>query len=446
MNMYAKHRKAMMRRLPDGLVLLSGGGEVRRNNDVSCIFRQSSNFLYLTGVEEPDCSVLLDPKRRTSTLFIPKIDSKHRVWRGDVPGPAQARKLYGFPRVRYADTLPATLKDTKKGYRKIYADKTAWQSQRRALGGRHNDGGALREALRELRAVKTPGEIALMRRASRISSQAHIEAMRAARPGMREYEVQAVFEAACRRAGARHQAYPSIIAGGRHCAVLHYGKNDAVLKAGELLLIDAGAEIGGYAADITRTFPVGPRFTRRQRDIYAIVLAAQKACLGKARAGRTSAELHNHSARIIAEGLRDLKLLRGGTDGLVESGAVRLFYPHGLGHMLGLDVHDSDGGKKRKIPNPTKLPMRFVTRLEPGFVITIEPGVYFIRALLTDPKHRRKHRSAVDFGRADGYLGFGGVRIEDNIVIRPSGPSLNLTAVPKEIKDIEKLRAGGRRG
>ncbi len=438
--MFAKHRAALMRRLPDGLILLSGGREVKRNSDVSYTFRQSSNFLYLTGVEEPDYHLLIDPKRRSSTLFIPKISNAHRVWRGHAPSPAETRKLYGIDRVRYTDAVPAALKKQKKGYRRCYVNGPAWNGFKRSLRRLKNGAAALQDALQELRAVKNRGEIEFLRRASLISGRAHRAAMRSARAGMHEFEVQTVFEAECRRAGLRHLAYPTIVAGGANSATLHYERNDAKLKEGDLLLIDAGAELHGYAADITRTFPVGRRFTRRQRDIYSIVLETQKEGIRLARPGITSAELHVHSIRKIAEGLLDLKLLRGSLDELVESGAARLFYPHGLGHMLGLDVHDVSGGKRRKVRNPTKVPMRFVTKLEPGFVITVEPGIYFIRALLHDPKLRKKHRRAIDFTRAEKYLKFGGVRIEDNVVIRPSGPPRNLTRVPKEIADIEELR------
>ncbi len=444
MKMYAKHREALMRRLPDGLILLSAASEIRRNNDVSYVFRQGSDFLYLTGVEEPDFHVLIDPKRRSSTLFMPKIDNRTRVWRGDIPGPAEASRLYGISRVRYSDALESALKKQRRGYRKSYSGRASWKRFGKLLPGKKNGAGVLRDSLQELRAVKSPDELSLLRRANKIGGRAHRKVMRAARPGMYEYELQALFEAECRSSGLRHLAYPSIIAGGINSATLHYERNNALLKSGELLLIDAGGEARGYAADITRTYPVGRRFTRRQRDVYSIVLETQKECIRLSRPGITSAELHAHSMRRIAEGLRDLKILRGSLDDLVTNGAVRLFYPHGLGHMLGLDVHDGNGGKRRKAPNPAKVPIRYVTRLEPGFVITVEPGIYFIRGLLKDPALRRKHRRHVDFSRADSFLDFGGIRIEDDILIRARGGPVNLTRVPKEIAAIEKIR--GERG
>ena len=277
-----------------------------------------------------------------------------------------------------------------------------------------------------------------MKRAGEVSSRAHREVMKKTRPGMREYEVQAVFEAACLREGLRLLAYPSIVAAGPNAAVLHYHRNDALLGKDDLLLLDAGGEERGYAADITRTFPASGKFNRRQRDVYQIVLETQKACIERARPGIISAELHVFSMEKIAEGLKSIGLLKGDSSGLVESGAVRMFYPHGLTHMLGLDVHDVTGGLRRVIPNPMKVHVRFVARLEPGFVITMEPGIYFIPALINDPANRRRFRNSVNFSRVEKFLDFGGVRIEDDIVIRPQGTPENLTSAPKEIADVEE--------
>ncbi len=435
-NHYQSLRENLGRRLPDGLTLLSGGSYVPRNHDVDYVFRQKSDFLYLTGVEEPGCALLIDPKRKRHTLFMPRIDNNHRVWLGHVPSADEAKGLYGFSRVMYLDQLAGELKKARAGYKRAYSDDAAYKKAKDALK-LPNKSAALRDALDELRACKTEGELGLMRRASDVSGLAHKAVMKAARAGMREYEVQSVFESACLRAGLKHLAYPSIVAAGANGAVLHYHANNAELRDGDMLLIDAGAEFKGYAADITRTFPVSGRFTRRQRDVYSIVLEAQKRCIEAARPGVVSADLHVLSMRVIAEGLKSLGLLRGDTDGLVEGGAVRLFYPHGLTHMLGLDVHDVTGGKKRVMPNPTKVPVRFVAKLEPGFVITMEPGVYFIEALLKDPALRRKHKASIDFDKAETFLDFGGVRIEDDVVIQPEGPPLDLTDVPKEIADVE---------
>lgn len=440
---YSELRDALARRLPDGLILVSGGTMIARNNDVDFVFRQRSDFLYLTGVEEPGAFLMIDPRRRQHTLFIPRVDNNHRVWLGHVPSAEECKGLYGFSRVLYHDELAKAVKKARAGYRRAYADEAAYKLLKDSLK-LSNKAAALRDALDELRIRKTAAEIALMRRANEVSGRAHVEVMRRARPGMREYEIQAIFEAECLQSGLRHLAYPSIVAGGKNGAVLHYHRNDAVVRDGELLLIDAGAEHGGYAADITRTFPINGRFTQRQRDIYEIVLETQKRVIDAARPGVNSAELHVLSMRAIAEGLKDLGILTGETDGHVEGGAVRLFYPHGIGHTLGLDVHDTLGGKKRKLPNPTKVPVRFIAKLEPDFVITVEPGVYFIEALLHDPALRKKHKGSVNFDKAETFLDLGGVRIEDDVVVQTDGPPLNLTSVPKEIKDVEEVCAQGR--
>ncbi|MBI5629402.1 MAG: aminopeptidase P family protein [Elusimicrobia bacterium] len=435
---YRKLRRALARRLPDGLICLSGGAPLPRNHDVEFVFRQGSDFLYLTGVEEANCHLVIDPKSGREILFMPRIDSHHRVWLGHVPGAEEARSLFQVGETLYNDQLPGELKKLKARHRRAYANPSFHRKFRKSLG-LPNKPAALRDALDELRACKSAPEIELMKRANLVSGRAHAEAMRQTRAGQYEYQVQAVFEAACLREGLRHLAYPSIVAAGANSAVLHYHRNNTRLKEGDLLLLDGGAECAGYGADITRTFPASGRFTQRQKDIYSIVLETQNACIEKARPGVVSADLHVFSMARIAEGLKSLGLLRGEVSGLIESGAVRLFYPHGLTHMLGLDVHDVTGGKKRRMANPTKVPVRFVARLEPGFVITMEPGIYFIEALLRDPELRLKHKNSVDFEKADSFLNFGGVRIEDDIVIQEEGPPLNLTGVAKEIADVEEI-------
>lgn len=437
MNDRALHRQALRRTLPDGLILLAGGVEISRNDDVNYAFRQNSNFLYLTGVPDPGYFLLLDPKRGRDTLFIPQVDTRYRVWEGYVPEPREARARYSVNKVRYMREIGPELKEAKHGYRKCYIAPDDYHRFSKDLKGLKNLPGSLVETLQELRACKTPGEIELLQKANDISGEGHRAVMAKARHGMREYELQAVFEGLCISRGLKHQGYPPIMAAGRNSAVLHYRHNDAVLKKGDWLLIDAGAECEGYSADITRTFPVGGRFNRRQKDVYSIVLEAQKQCIGRARARAISGELHLHSLRILAEGLRSLGLLLGSTDDLVTSGAIRLFYPHGLTHMLGLDVHDSTGGQKRHLPPPPNVQLRFNARLEPGFVVTMEPGIYFNPALINDKELRRKYRRQVNFKMAESFLDFGGVRIEDDVVVQPAGPPINLTKVPKEIPEVE---------
>jgi Xaa-Pro dipeptidase len=437
-NHYLALRRALEKRLPDGLILIEGGKPIVRNFDVEYPFRQKSDFLYLTGFEEPGAWLLIDPKSGKHTLFVPKADEHHRVWIGELPSLEESRQRYGFSEARYHTDLEKVLKRAQIGHRKIYAETVARRELKKILK-LPVFSAELRDALDELRAVKTEGELDLLKRANRVSGQSHIQVMRRAKPGQYEYQIQSIFESECLNSGLNLLGYPTIVAAGKNAAVLHYNKNSAKIKAGELVLIDAGAECRGYSADITRVFPINGKFTAQQRDIYSIVLETQKRSIERSLPGVISAELHLGSMCLIAEGLKSIGILKGEVDGLVESGAVTVFYPHGLTHMLGLDVHDVTGGKKRRMPNPTKVPVRFVAKLEPGFVITMEPGIYFIKFLLESPKIREKYRGQIDFKKADRFLNFGGVRIEDDIVIQPHGPPLNLTRVPKEIDAIERL-------
>ncbi len=443
MDLYAQNRRDVMKRLPDGLIAVGSAPEILRNGDVNYFYRQASNFLYLTGIEQPGFALLLDPRKKREILFVPKLTQLHAVWLGHIPSKEEAAREYGIQDVRFLDELPATLKALRNGHRKCYAGKEILPRIKKTLGRTKIDAAGLDEAFAELRAVKKPGEIKKIRKANQVTTRGHLAAMRAARPGMYEYEVQAELEREFLRGGLFQKGYSSIVAGGKNSAVLHYHHNHSKLKAGDLLLIDAGAECLGYTADVTRTFPVSGKFTRKQKDVYEAVLAAHKKSMDKARPGITSLELHQYSCRIVAEGLRNLGILKGSTDELVESEAVRVFYPHGLTHMLGLDVHDVQGGKKRAIKVPGKKKVRFNAKLEPGFVITIEPGIYFIPALLNDPKVRRKHAGRIDFGKAEKFLDFGGIRIENDVLVREKGPPKDLTSVPREVKEIEKICSEG---
>jgi Xaa-Pro aminopeptidase len=430
-----------MKQLPEGLVVLSAAPEVLRNGDVHHRYRQGSDFLWLTGIESPGYALLLDPRRGEVTLFVPRPSPRHAIWLGPIPSLAEARKAFGIADVRRIDELPAVIR-RRTTRATIHADRHALRAVRRAAPQARVSSAALIEAIAELRVVKDAGEIALLREASAATAAGHAAAMRRARPGWFEYQVQAELEREFARAGCTQVGYGSIVAAGANAAVLHYQANEARLRRGELLLVDAGAECHGYTADVTRTFPVSGRFTARQREVYEIVLAAQERCIDAVRAGRTSLDLQRLSEEVLAEGLRGLRLLKGGVDELVETEAVRVFYPHGIGHSLGLDVHDVEGGKRRRLPRPRFARVRFRARLEPGFVITIEPGIYFMPALLHDPGVRRRHRGRVDFARAEAYLPLGGVRIEDDVVVRRSGPPQNLTRVPKTVAAVEAACGG----
>lgn len=430
------HRRALMRLLPDAPILLAAAAPARRNGDTDYRYRQDSSFLWLTGVEAPGYALLLDPRRGEEWLFCPRLTQRHAVWSGHVPSLAEARRRYGIAAVHH-DELAKRLRTLSRGHRLVHADRRSQALARKAAPSARLDRAALEDALAELRIVKDAGELALLERASAATALGHRAAMRAARPGRFEYQVQAELEREFLRAGCPDTGYASIVAGGRNGGVLHYTANDARLRKGDLLLVDAGAERHGYTADVTRSFPVSGRFTPRQRAVYEVVLACQERAIDAARTGVTSMELQRRSEEWLAEGLRELGLLRGSVSELVESAAVRVFYMHGIGHTLGLDVHDVDGGRRRRLRQGRSGRLRFRARLEPGFVITIEPGIYFNPALLFDRELRTRHRGRIDFARAERFLPLGGIRIEDDVVVQRSGPPRNLTRVPKRVRDVE---------
>jgi Xaa-Pro aminopeptidase len=441
-DMTRAHRRALATHLSDGIIVLSAAPEAVRNGDVNHRYRQDSDFLWLTGVQEPGYALVLDPRRGEETLFVPKLTQQHAVWMGRIPSLGEARAAFGVSDVRYRDDLPNALAKRTRSQRNVYSDRRSYPLVRRVAPRARDLRALLREALDELRLFKDVGELTLLRKAGIATDNGHRAAMRLARPGLFEYQVQAEMEREFHLAGCALLGYNSIVAAGRNGAVLHYHHNTDKLRSGDLLLIDAAAEYRGYTADVTRTFPVSGRFTRQQRDVYEVVLAAQERCIDFARAGHTTMDLQYLSETILAEGLRGLGLLRGSVDELVKTRAIKVFYPHGIGHTLGLDVHDVRGSKKRVLPNRRDSKLLFRARLEPGFVITVEPGVYFIPALLNDPEVRKKQRGRVNFAKAETCLELGGIRIEDDVVIRKEGPPLNLTLAPKSVASIEAACAG----
>jgi Xaa-Pro aminopeptidase len=267
----------------------------------------------------------------------------------------------------------------------------------------------------EMRLIKSADEIELMQRAADIAAEAHIEAMKAARHGMKEYEIEALIEYHFRKNGAAAPAYTSIVGSGANATVLHYVSNDATLHDGDLLLIDAGAEYRGYASDITRTFPINGRFTEAQRDIYDLVLSTQIACVERVRPGQSVDELKNYSIELLTEGMVRLGLLKGDPVELIKEEKYKQFYMHGLGHFLGLDVHDVG---RYHIKDEAR-------RLAPGMVMTVEPGIYISVDARDVPEK---------------YLGIG-VRIEDDVLVTDNGPRVLSSKAPKQAEEIEALMA-----
>lgn len=416
----------------DSVAIISSAREATRSNDTHYRFRQDSDFYYLTGFDEPEAIAVIAPghKEHPFTLFVRPRDPEREVWDGRRAGVEGAKEKYGadaaFPVAEFNEKLNDLLGGVSNLYYRIGngdpgLDETVISQIRRMRSmGRRGisppqaiiDTGSI---LHEMRLIKSDEEVEIMQRAADIASEGHREAMRATRPGMMEYEIEALIEYVFRRSGAAAPAYTSIIGGGANATILHYINNDAPLRDGDLLLIDAGAEYRGYASDITRTFPVGGRFTDAQRDIYELVLESQVACIEMSRPGVSIDELHQRSVEILTEGMVRLGLLKGETKKLIEEEKYKQFYMHRLGHFLGMDVHDVG---RYHISDESR-------RVEPGMVMTIEPGLYISPATKDIPEK---------------YLGIG-VRIEDDILVTRDGNRVLSDKAPKQVEEIEALTA-----
>ena len=406
---------------------------------------------YLAGVGQPG-GVLAFDAGEGWTLFVPQPEAAERVWTGDGPSLAAVGDVSGLARVRAASELGAWLERRRGEPVAVIGndDMTlrageygveSWNSLEFATDEDENE--RLRTVVAELRRAKDANELALMREAAAATHRGHMAGLGKARAGMSERALQIEIEVEFFRAGAERTAYGSIVGGGPNAATLHFAPTAREFGEGELILVDAGAEVGGYASDVTRTYPVGARFEGVQRDLYELVLGVQERGIAGARPGVEYKDLHLTASVEIAQGLIDLGLLRGNAEGLVERDAQALFFPHGLGHMLGLATHDAGGCLEGRAPSdrPTLRHLRADLPLQPGYVVTIEPGIYFIRALLEDADLRERYRNDVDWGRVDGLLDFGGIRIEDDVLVTEDEAEVLSAATPKSLEGIEALRA-----
>lgn len=427
------------RRLIDRMIATGGGVAViptaperTRNRDTLYPFRFDSYFHYLTGFDEPEAVVVMvaDDEEPRSILFCREKNEEREIWDGFRHGPEAARDLFGFDEAwtmgDFALKLPELLADRPVlwcgfGYdahwdaRITDALNTVRANARAGAVPPHSIRDVHAE-LDEMRLIKDEAELSLMRRAAMISAHAHRRAMHATRPDRFEYEIEAELLHAFRVAGSQSPAYPSIVASGPNACVLHYVRNDRRMLDGELLLIDAGCEIDGYASDITRTFPVNGRFSPAQRDVYELVLAAQRAAREAIRPGAHWNEPHEAAVLEITRGLLDMKLLTGSMDAAIEQASYRRFYMHRTGHWLGRDVHDAGEYKQDGEWRA----------LHPGMVLTVEPGCYI--------------RPAPDVPEAYWNIG---IRIEDDAVVTDNGCEFITDAVPRTIAEIEALMREG---
>ncbi|NWG86174.1 MAG: aminopeptidase P N-terminal domain-containing protein [Hydrogenophilaceae bacterium] len=424
---FRKRRERVLEQIGEGVMVIATAPEAVRNRDAHYPYRFDSYFYHLTGFAEPEAVlVLVAGKSPQQILFCREKNEEREIWDGFRHGPAAAREDFGFDAAHAIEELDEVLPqllENQPALRYVIGRDLAWDERVLAwlnkVRGKARSGVQApetlidaRSLLDELRLFKDDHEQAMMRRAAEISAAAHVAAMRATRPGRSEHEIEAELLYEFRRQGAEAPAYTSIVAGGANACVLHYVFNNQPLKAGDLLLIDAGAEYRGYAADITRTFPVSGKFSGPQRDAYEIVLAAQAAAIAQVAPGRSWQAPHDAAVKVLTQGMVDLGLLQGEVDGLIESEAYKRFYMHRTGHWLGLDVHDAgeykQGGEWRK--------------LQPGMTLTVEPGLYI--------------RSAEDVPEALWNIG---IRIEDDALVTESGCEILTHGVPKSVAEIEEV-------
>jgi Xaa-Pro aminopeptidase len=418
---------------PDAVAIFLGSRMVTRSRDTEFNFRQDSDFWYLTGFDHPNAvAVLRTDGGPEYTLFVEPRDRDLETWNGYRPGLEGAVRDYEADEAQSSDEFKKLLPDLVKSARRLFhvlgkdteVDALITDTFEN-LRLRSRQGVEPAEAILDPRGIthsmrlfKEPAELDIMRRAADISREAHEVAGSYAHQGTYEYELQAAIEYTFRRRGATGPAYTSIVGGGANSTILHYVRNDQKLRDGEVVLIDAGCELEGYASDITRTYPVGGRFSAAAREVYDVVLAAQQAAFEASVPGSSLSKVHDASVRVITEGLVSLGLMEGDIEELIAREAYRTYYMHGTSHWLGLDVHDVGSYRERDEPRV----------LEPGAVFTIEPGIY-ISAWLEDVDER--------------YRGIG-VRIEDDVFITEDGHENLTEALPRSAEDIEALVQSGR--
>jgi Xaa-Pro aminopeptidase len=427
---FKKRRKQLMQRIGEGnIALIASASMHARNRDVNYPFRQDSDFYYLTGFNEPDALAVFVPGRTRGEyiLFCREFDAKKALWEGAHSGLEGATSHYdaddAFPIDDLDDILPGLLENKTKVFYPMGSNLELdhnlleWinhiRNQSRSGIIAPGELVSIALILHEMRLFKSTEELKLMRRAAEISALAHIKAMKSCKPGLYEYQIEAEIIHHFIDNGLRSVAYPSIIAGGKNACTLHYTQNNSKLKNGDLLLIDAGAECDHYAADITRTFPISGRFNEAQKQLYQLVLDAQTAALEQIKPGLPWNSAHDASVEVLTQGLLDLGLLKGKLKKLIKDEKYKQFYMHRIGHWLGMDVHDVGD---YKIKDKWRL-------LEAGMVLTVEPGLY----IPPDCK-------SVD----EKWRGIG-IRIEDDVLITPTGHEILTSGVPKSIADIEAL-------
>ncbi|MBC7691335.1 MAG: aminopeptidase P N-terminal domain-containing protein [Methylotenera sp.] len=432
---FKSRRDSLMKAQPGAAFIFAASPEYLRNPDVHFPFRQESNFYYLTGFEEPEAFVVMVPTGSQgrgsykTVMFVRKRDPEKEMWEGERYGTEGAMKIFGadeaYLHEEFDRKLPELIRASEKIYYRVGMDEStdrrvlaALETHRRSMG---RSGKALspildpNEVIGEMRLFKSPEEAETLRKACQITARAHTIAMKEVRPGMNESEIEALIDYELRRGGCQRVGYGSIVAGGKNAACLHYRHNNEVLRDGDLLLVDAGGEHNYYTSDITRTFPVGRKFTAGQAKAYDLVLKSQLEAIALAKPGATMPAIHQKATEVLIDGMLSLGLLKGKASAVFKTLEYKRFYPHGTGHWLGMDVHDVGLYMKNGEPRT----------LEAGMCFTIEPGFY------VQPGDREV---AAEFRNI-------GIRIEDDILITANGHDILTRDVVKTRDDIENLRA-----
>jgi Xaa-Pro aminopeptidase len=455
---YTERRARLKERVGSGLFLFFGNEESPMNYPANTYhFRQDSSFLYFFGLNTPSLAALMDVDQGKDMIFGNDVDIEDIIWMGHLPTMKERAAQVGVSETAPLARLEATIKEImQKGktihylppYRPENVQKTA-----HLLGIEHDSVKkyASKEFIRAVvaqRNVKIPEEIAQMELAHEVTYDMYVTAMKMAKPGVYEHEIVGRMEGIVSAADC-HLAFPIILT--KNGQILHNHYHGNQLAEGDLLVMDAGSDSPmNYASDITRTVPVGGKFTEKQKQIYEIVLQAQETAIQNIKPGIMYKDIHLLAAAVIASGLKEIGLMKGDMAAAVDEGAHALFFPHGLGHMIGLDVHDMEDlgedyvGYDDTVQRSSQFGLaylRLAKKLEPGYVLTVEPGVYFIPALIDQWLADNKFRQFIDYEKLEEYRDFGGIRIEDDVLVTQVGNQVLGKSIPKTIRDIEEITA-----
>ena len=453
---YFQRRENLINSVKSGIILLPGNDEIPMNYaDNPYYFRQDSSFLYYFGIDQPGLAGIIDVDENECVLFGDDPGLDDIIWMGSHEPLADLASQTGIENVKPSENLQSILTKAIKDQRTIHILPPYREDQKVkyfSLLDLNNDSLSekiskiLTKAVIEQRSVKIDEEIIEIEKAHAIAHDMHTTAMRMAKAGLYERDIAGTIEGIVLSAGG-YVAFPIILS--RHGEILHNHYHGNLLRDGDMVINDSGAENSmHYASDITRTFPVSGKFSAQQRDIYEIVLKAQVESIEAINPGVRNKDIHLKAAIIIADGLKDLGLMKGDIQEAVKNGAHALFFPHGLGHMMGLDVHDMENlgedlvGYDKDVKRSDQFGLAYLRlgkKLQPGYVVTIEPGIYFIPELIRAWQKDKKFEEFIDYNRLGDYIEFGGIRIEDDIVVTEEGHRIIGAPIPKSIEDVEDI-------